>query len=105
MQIKKTKVKKKIKRKIKKKVEIKKKIKKKKKKKAKKEAKKLNMNYLFNIQNLLQIIKYNLHIIGELIQEYMEKIQDIAEYVETLMDWSGNMVLICAENVLEKDMS
>ena len=86
-------------------MEIKKKIKKKKKKKAKEEAKKLNMNYLFNIQNSLQIIKYNSHIIGELILEHMEKIQDIAEYAEILMDWLGNMVLICAENVLEKDMN
>ena len=86
-------------------MEIKKKIKKRKKKKAKEKAKKLNMNYLFNILNLLQIVKYNSHIIGELIQDYMEKIQDIAEYAETLMDWSENTVLICVENALEKDMS
>ena len=41
---------------------------------------------------------------GELIQEDMEKIQDIAEFVEILMDLLENMDQIFVENALEKDL-
>jgi two-component sensor histidine kinase len=48
--------------------------------------KNLNKKYLYNIQNMHHLIKSNLLIIGELTLEHMEKIQDIAEFVEIHMD-------------------
>ena len=67
--------------------------------------KKVEYQYPVQYSEYTSTNRDNMLIIGELIQEIMEKIQDIVEYAEILMVLLENMDLIYVENVLENDMN